>query len=634
MKELSAFLKSKRRRFVLFAVDLLCILFAFAFAWILIMGTRINNELVLYSAENAVVILLFLAFAGAYSRIWRYAQMKYYVPMAFAVVGAMSLCFTVSKIAKWPTQVQAIVSAPQDSARLMYVFILFACILCIILVIGVRMAYRTIYEIKGGHHSHGTVNRKRTLIVGAGQACWLLLAEIQNTECEYSVVGVVDDDGEKIGRNIQGVSVYGPIEKVKEVAEKVNAEIIIIAIPSADKEAKRRIVGLCNETNIEVKIIPEIYNILDKNKLISQMRKINTEDLLGREPVLMDVKESGELICGKVVMVTGGGGSIGSELCRQIIAYKPKRLVIVDISENSAYDIQQEILSNYGADAPITVHISSVRDFHKMDVLFEKYTPALVFHAAAHKHVPLMENDPEEALKNNVAGTYNVAFLANKYKAKRFLLISSDKAVNPTNVMGATKRFCEMLIQHFDSISENTEYCAVRFGNVLGSNGSVIPLFNKLIEQKKDLPVTHPEITRYFMTIPEAVSLVLRAGAMANGGEIFVLDMGTPVKIADLAKNLIRLHGYIPDKDIKIKYVGLRPGEKPYEELLMGDNLSATKHGKIFIEETGKIDSAHLMECYDRMCTCADSNDSDASVKALAEAVPTFHRAVCSAKAE
>jgi len=633
LEKLAVFIKSKRRRLVLFLADLICVGLGFAFSWALIIGERLTTEFVVFTAENAAVIMMLLAFTGAYSRIWRYAQMKYYFPIVFSVALSAAACFSVNKLSGFPNATQHIVSNTEGQERLMYVFIIFAVITSTACIVGIRMVYRTLYEFKKGIHTHHEkTETRRTLIVGAGQACWLLLSEIQNTECEYTVVGVLDDDADKVGRNIQGVNVYGPIEKVARVAESTGAQVIIIAIPSADRDTKKRIVRLCNETGLEVKIIPEIYNIVDNNKLISQMRKINAEDLLGREPVSLDVKESAELIGHKTVMVTGGGGSIGSELCRQIMAYDPERLLIVDISENNAYDIQQEIYTNYGTEAPITVHISSVRDFNKMEVLFDRYRPALVFHAAAHKHVPLMENDPEEALKNNIAGTYNVAYLADKYGVDRFLLISSDKAVNPTNVMGATKRFCEMLIQHFNRTSAHTEYCAVRFGNVLGSNGSVIPLFNKLIEQKKDLPVTHPEITRFFMTIPEAVSLVLRAGAMAKGGEIFVLDMGTPVKIDDLARNLIRLHGYVPDKDIKIKYVGLRPGEKLYEELLMGDNLESTKHGKIFIEESGNIDSEKLMKCYDKMCMYAGNNDRDGAVTALAEAVPTFKRAQVQAK--
>lgn len=629
MKNILSLIKSKRRRLLLFALDLFSIALSFGFSWALIVGERITSEFVAFSSVCIACTMVVLAMFGAYYHIWRYAQIKHYFMMALSIAAAFVLSVSFITVTGVPKEAAHILSAQDIHPKIMCAFVVFTGLLSIAFVIGIRMTYRVLYEVKkeNGAHNNST-ERRRTLIVGAGQACWILLEEILSSDCEYAVVGVLDDDKEKIGRNIQGTNVYGPIESINEIIRKLKAEVIIIAIPSAASENKKRIVRLCNETGADVRIIPEIHSIVSNDKYINQMRKINTEDLLGREAVIMDIKESAELINRQTVMVTGGGGSIGSELCRQIMSYHPSRLVIIDISENSAYDIQQELLTNYGTGAPLSVHISSVRDFAKMDVLFDRYRPALVFHAAAHKHVPLMENDPEEALKNNISGTYNIAYLANKYKVKRFLLISSDKAVNPTNVMGATKRFCEMLIQHFNKLSDGTEYCAVRFGNVLGSNGSVIPLFNKLIEQRKDLPVTHPEITRYFMTIPEAVSLVLRAGAMAKGGEIFVLDMGTPVKIVDLARNLIRLHGLVPDKDIKIKFVGLRPGEKLYEELLMGDNLESTKHGKIFIEQSGDIDSDKLMACYDRMCAAASSNDNAESVKALEAAVSTFKRAV------
>lgn len=629
MKLIRNVLFSRKRRKILFLADAVALCLSFAFSWLLACGERISTEFIVYVAENVVLVMLSIIVFGAYSRIWRYAQAKDYFLLCVSVVAPMSVCYVFNRFAGVPASTQVIVNNQDGKASLMFAFLVCSGLLCAFSLVGMRLVYKMLRDARTGlvPISKNGCCKKRALVVGGGQACWLLLAEIQHTDCEYTVVGVIDDDSEKRGRIIDGVYVFGPIDKVGEVADRLKADTIIIAIPSASPEERRRIVRLCNETGIEVRTIPEIYNIVDSRKLISQMRKINAEDLLGREPVILDVKESGELIGGKTVMVTGGGGSIGSELCRQIIAYNPRKLIIVDISENNAYDIQQEIHSNYGPAAPIEVHISSVRDFAKMDVLFDRYRPEIVFHAAAHKHVPLMETDPEEALKNNVVGTYNIAYLADKYNTSRFLLISSDKAVNPTNVMGATKRFCEMLIQNFDAVSKSTEYCAVRFGNVLGSNGSVIPLFTKLIEQKKDLPVTHPEITRYFMTIPEAVSLVLRAGAMAGGGEIFVLDMGTPVKIADLARNLIRMHGYVPDRDIKIKYVGLRPGEKLYEETLMGGNLKSTKHGKIFIEETGIIDSAALIDSYKKLCASAESNDSASAVSALMSAVPTFRRA-------
>lgn len=620
-----SYIKSKRRRIMLFFVDVVCIAACFAFSWIMIIGERVNKEFAAFCLQNILLAELAFFVTGAYGRIWRYAQIRDYVAVAVSTVGAVALGVALNIVFGWPEAVQSIVNALDGRSKLMYAFIFASVLSTVAVTVGIRMIYKLFYDIRrNAPPVHDGKVRRRTLIVGGGQACWLLLAEIQHTDCEYDVIGIVDDDAEKIGRHIQGVSVFGPIDTVAEVAAQHEAEVLIIAIPSAVKSARQRIVQLCNGTGLTVKIIPEIYNIVESRRLITQMRGINVEDLLGRDPIVLDVKESAELINGRMVMVTGGGGSIGSELCRQIVTYAPSKLVIVDISENNAYDIQQELVSEYGAGLPVSVHISSVRDFPKMELLFKRYKPSLVFHAAAHKHVPLMENDPEEALKNNVVGTYNVAYLAAKYGADRFVLISSDKAVNPTNVMGATKRFCEMLIQHFDSVSEGTEFCAVRFGNVLGSNGSVIPLFNKLISQKKDLPVTHPEITRYFMTIPEAVSLVLRAGAMAKGGEIFVLDMGDPVKIVDLARNLIRLHGYVPDRDIKIKYVGLRPGEKLYEETLMGGNLTNTYHDKIFIEEADVPNGDKLLSAYDKMCAAASRNDGDEAVRALEDAVPTF----------
>ncbi len=627
MAKITGFLMSKRKRIFLALLDVLAICASFTIAWLVTMFSRIDTAAVIYTAENAVVIILVLILSKTYKSIWRFAQMKDYVVVAGGVSIGAAICFCFNKFLRFPGVVQCIVNPIGGTEKKYYTFIIFAVVVSMFALILMRMLYRTLYDIRKSAPVQTNMKAgKRTVIVGAGQACWLLLSEIQHTECEYAVVGIIDDDSTKIGRNIDNIPIFGPIANVDEVVKKLEAEIIIIAIPSAGKEANRRIVGACNNTGCEVRIIPEIYNIVDSRRLMSQMRKIDTEDLLGREPVVLDVHESERLIGNKVIMVTGGGGSIGSELCRQVMQYNPKQLIIVDIYENNAYDIQQELLVKYGKEMPVDVHIASVRDYAKMEALFKHYKPQVVFHAAAHKHVPLMETDPEEAIKNNIGGTYNVAALANAYKVNRFVLISSDKAVNPTNVMGATKRFCEMIIQHFNTLSDSTEYCAVRFGNVLGSNGSVIPLFNKLIEQKKDLPVTHPDITRYFMTIPEAVSLVLRAGAMASGGEIFVLDMGEPVRIADLARNLIRLHGYVPDKDIKIKYVGLRPGEKLYEETLMGGNLQSTYHDKIFIEETGNIDGDRLMADYKTMCAYAGDNNSAAVVSALLGAVPTFKR--------
>ena len=424
-----------------------------------------------------------------------------------------------------------------------------------------------------------------------------------------------------------------------------------MAVPSCEEEEKRKILDYCSETTCKIKIIPYLSELLFDDKhteLISQAKEIKIADLLGRKPIEFDKKEIKELVTGKICMVTGGGGSIGSELvrqiakyspkqviivgsigselCRQIAEHRPKQLIIFDIYENNAYDIQQELVLEYGNKLNLVTLISSIRDYDKMELIFKTYRPQLVFHAAAHKHVPLMETVPEEAVKNNIFGTFNVATLAEKYKADKFVMISTDKAVNPTNVMGATKRACEMIIQHKAQHSTHTEFVTTRFGNVLGSNGSVIPLFRRQIESGSPVTVTHPDIIRYFMTIPEAVSLVLEAGAMAHGGEIFVLDMGAPVKITTLAENLIRMYGKIPYKDVPIVFTGLRPGEKLFEELLMDEEgLKSTANEKIFIGNQININSAELLKKLDELKVVANSNDSEKTVELLADLVPTFN---------
>ena len=377
-------------------------------------------------------------------------------------------------------------------------------------------------------------------------------------------------------------------------------------------------------------MIPYISELIfsDGEQLIAQAKEIKIEDLLGRNPIEFDRRKISGFIKDKVCMVTGGGGSIGSELVRQIAQYSPKQIIIVDIYENNAYDIQQELVLKYGGGLNLVTLISSVRDYDKMDTIFKEYRPQLVFHAAAHKHVPLMETVPEEAVKNNIFGTYNVANLAERYKVDKFVMISTDKAVNPTNVMGATKRACEMIIQHKAQTGTHTEFVTTRFGNVLGSNGSVIPLFRKQIESGNPVTVTHPDIIRYFMTIPEAVSLVLEAGAIAKGGEIFVLDMGAPVKITTLAENLIRMYGKVPYKDVPIIFTGLRPGEKLFEELLMDEEgLKSTDNKKIFIGNQIEIDGAEMLKKLERLREAAEANDSETTITLLADMVPTFHHA-------
>ena len=478
---------------------------------------------------------------------------------------------------------------------------------------------------------------ERTLIVGAGNAGRMIVREIHNAKEQGDVnnpsksiipVCFVDDDLKKLNQKIEGIPVVGTCPEIVKICDEYRIDNIIVALPSCEEDEKRKILDYCSATECKIKIIPYLGELLfddGHSQLISQAKEIKIEDLLGRKPIEFDRKEIHDLINGKVCLVTGGGGSIGSELVRQIAKNDPKQIIIVDIYENNAYDIQQELVLEYGTKLNLVTLISSVRDYDKMELIFKTYRPELVFHAAAHKHVPLMETVPEEAVKNNIFGTFNVATLAEKYKAKKFVMISTDKAVNPTNVMGATKRACEMIIQYKAQHSTDTEFVTTRFGNVLGSNGSVIPLFRREIENGAPVTVSHPDIIRYFMTIPEAVSLVLEAGAMAKGGEIFVLDMGAPVKITTLAENLIRMYGKVPYKDVPIIFTGLRPGEKLFEELLMDEEgLKSTQNKKIFIGNQIKIDETDMLSKLEVLKKTAENNDSEKTVELLAELVPTF----------
>ncbi len=464
---------------------------------------------------------------------------------------------------------------------------------------------------------------RKVLIVGAGSAGNIILKEIQTSnKIRYNVVGFVDNDKDKIGTYISGVKVLGEPENIKLYADITDADLIIIAIPTATAKEIKRLSKLCLETNCETKILPGIYQMIDGEISVSRLRNVDVQDLLGREPINLNTDEIMGYIKDEVVLVTGGGGSIGSELCRQIAAHEPKQLIILDIYENNAYEIEQELKRKHPELNLLTL-IASVRDSVKMDDVFRTYRPGIVFHAAAHKHVPLMETSPNEAVKNNIIGTYKVVKCADRYKVKRFVQISTDKAVNPTNIMGATKRVCEMIIQAFAKKSE-TKFVAVRFGNVLGSNGSVIPLFKKQIAEGGPVTVTHKDIIRYFMTIPEAVSLVLQAGAYAEGGEIFVLDMGEQVRIYDLAYNLIKLSGYEPEKDIEIKITGLRPGEKLYEERLMAEEgLKKTANDRISIGKPLEIDEQKL---FDALTVLYDEAYSESTrMKQLVhELVPTY----------
>jgi FlaA1/EpsC-like NDP-sugar epimerase len=432
----------------------------------------------------------------------------------------------------------------------------------------------------------------------------------------------VDDNGAKQGKYIRGVKIMGGRKDICRLAHELEINEIVVAMPSAPQREIREILNICKETNCEMKVLPGLYQMIKGEVSMSKLRKVEIEDLLGREPIRIQLDQIMQYVSGKVVLVTGGGGSIGSELCRQIAAHSPRRLIIVDIYENNAYDIQQELKHSYpGLD--LVVLIASVRNTHRIESIFQTYQPEIVYHAAAHKHVPLMEDSPNEAIKNNVFGTYKTARAADKYGCKRFVLISTDKAVNPTNIMGASKRICEMIVQTMNNRSK-TDFVAVRFGNVLGSNGSVIPLFKKQIEQGGPVTVTHPDIIRYFMTIPEAVSLVLQAGAFARGGEIFVLDMGEPVRIVDLAKNLIRLSGFKPYEDIDIQFTGLRPGEKLYEELLMSEEgLQETENKLIHIGKPIEMNEELFLRQLEELKRIANEDSANIRRK-VKEIVPTY----------
>lgn len=488
---------------------------------------------------------------------------------------------------------------------------------------GTLFTYRALRTITRTHQRRKLEKGKRTLIVGAGDAGASIAKElIGSSKLNNELIGFVDKDPAKQNARIFGYPVLGYDDDIQKIVKEKDIEEIIIAIPSAPPSAIRRLSTMCIEVCSEVKTLPGIYQLINGQVSVQRLRNVDVNDLLGREPVQTNISEIIGYIENQVVMVTGGGGSIGSELCRQIASHNPKQLIILDIYENNAYEIEQELKRKHHELNLVTL-IASVRDSVRMDDIFKNYKPDIVFHAAAHKHVPLMETSPNEAVKNNIIGTYKVVKCADKYGVKRFVQISTDKAVNPTNIMGATKRVCEMIIQHFAKKSK-TRFVAVRFGNVLGSNGSVIPLFRKQIEAGGPVTVTHKDIIRYFMTIPEAVSLVLQAGAYAEGGEIFVLDMGEQVRIYDLAKNLIRLSGYEPNKDIKIEITGLRPGEKLYEERLMEEEgLTRTANDKISIGKPIEFDEEKLLSMLDRLYDEA-YHESEEIKELVKELVPTY----------
>lgn len=560
-----------------------------------------------YITVIIVITLIIFYYFRLYSSLWTYAGATELINIAIA--SALS------------SGVQMAVMVLFDMRMPRSYYVLYGGSLLVLIFIS-RYSYRGIRTLIKRRSNEE--NCSRVLLVGAGAAGNMLVKEIRNSShVNKQVVCIVDDAKSKEGSYLHGVKVVGNRRDIPKLVKKYRIDEIIIAIPSAPAKEIKEILDICKETGCELKRLPGVYQLVNGEVGISKLKEVDVNDLLGREPVKVDLSEIMDYVAGKTVMVTGGGGSIGSEICRQVAQHSPRMLVIVDIYENTTYDIQNELKGKY-PDLNLVVLIASVRNTKRMDMIFEKYRPDIVYHAAAHKHVPLMEDSPNEAVKNNVLGTWKVVQAADKWKVKRFVMISTDKAVNPTNIMGATKRICEMIIQTYNNRSQ-TEFVAVRFGNVLGSNGSVIPLFKKQIEQGGPVTVTHPDIIRYFMTIPEAVSLVLQAGAYAKGGEIFVLDMGEPVKIADLARNLILLSGHKPGEDIQIAYTGLRPGEKLYEEMLMDEEgLQDTENKLIHIGKPIRMDEDNFLMQLENLKEYVVQEPEDIR-KWVQEMVPTYH---------
>lgn len=558
----------KVRQFILWSIDMCSVLLSLLIISKLTTITTISegNFTILFFIY-AIFHTISYAIFNCYSSIWRYAREEEMVSIVIASIVYVLPVYLISKVI---------------GSNYSLIFYIVNSILIICFTGGLRLTYRICRRMK----TRLKVNPGNTkvLIIGGGSGGEMVVNELkENPQLGKVPIGIIDDDVNKIGRSIHNVKILGRTDEIDEIVKKYQVDEIILSIASISSRRKKEIIEICKETKCKLRTIPGIYEIIDGKVDIKKIRDVEIEDLLGREPIKVNLNEISEYITDKVILVTGGGGSIGSELCRQIASFKPRHLIIVDNYENNAYNIQQELIMHYKGKLNLSTIIASVREYKRMNEIFNEYKPDLVFHAAAHKHVPLMEDSPSEAIKNNIFGTLNIAKLSDIHKVKRMVLISTDKAVNPTNIMGATKRAAEIIIQTINKKSK-TEFVAVRFGNVLGSNGSVIPLFKKQILEGGPVTITHPDIIRYFMTIPEAVALVLQAGAMAKGGEIFILDMGEPVKIVDLANNLIRLSGLEPGIDIEIQYSGLRPGEKLYEELLMSEEgLSKTANRKIFV---------------------------------------------------
>jgi len=580
--------KKTIRKAILILTDIATINLTFLLVLYLHFEANIPTELLHVYISSAVLLtlvkLLMFRLFGLYDSLWEYASIEELVKVVIAGTGA---------------NIVGIVYLTIVGFKVHYSFFIVLTIFEIGIIGGTRFSYRFLRRIRNRKPLTRNEFIKRVLVIGSGATASLIVAEIKNHPDAYGkVIGYIDDDYHKIGENIAGTKVLGSIKDIENIARRKSVDEIIVAMPTIDQEQMKLILKECKRTGAKIRIMPGVREMIDGQVSLSKIRDVEIEDLLGRDPVDLNLNEIDTYISGKCIMITGGGGSIGSELCRQIAKFKPSKLVIVDNYENSAYDIQNELIRTYGTMLNLDVIIGSVRDRENIFAIINEVKPNIIFHAAAHKHVPLMERSPKEVVKNNIIGTLNLAEAANVHKVERFVLISTDKAVNPTNVMGASKRACEMIIQGLNSRSK-TNFTAVRFGNVLGSNGSVIPLFKQQISEGGPVTVTHKDIIRYFMTIPEAAQLVIQAGATATGGEIFILDMGEPVRIYDLAVDLISLSGLKPHEDIKIEVTGLRPGEKLFEELLMAEEgLQKTKYKKIFVGGGGVYEYLALKKTF------------------------------------
>ena len=624
------------REWTMFITDLVFIGICFILSVILgqayvldegVSRTIIEQAFIALPVALALFFVSFVAFR-VNKVVWRYARGRDYLRLVFACALATVIFALIDQLLGGWVSGEVVKPGEEGSKQMLKAYPVYTNIG--FTTMGVTVVYRLFYEMIYAKIKDKALpkQRKRTMIVGAGYTASAILEELSRAGSIYKPVCLVDDDPDKQGRILHDVEVVGTTKEIPRLARKYDVACIIFAIPSINAQARQTILSTCMSTGCQLKVLPYLSEMIANVDLVGQAKEVNIGDLLGREQISFNDAGVKGYIEDKVCMITGGGGSIGSELVRQIVKYNPRRIIVLDIYENGAYAIQQEILRNYGSDYDLNVEIASVTDYGKMKDLFEQYHPQIIFHAAAHKHVPLMETNPEEAVKNNIFGTLNVVRLSYEYGVSKFIMISTDKAVNPTNVMGATKRCCEEIIELFSQKYGNsrTEFAAVRFGNVLGSNGSVIPLFREQIKNGGPVTVTHPEIIRYFMTIPEAVSLVLQAGAYAHGGEVFVLDMGEPVKIVTLAENMIKMMGYTPYEDIQIKFTGLRPGEKLYEELLMKEEgLKKTDNNKIFIGKQMTIDADKFVADIEEMREICQTNDKEKVIEKLKVLVPTFH---------